>query len=178
MGRCGVGTEAVRKTLIREMQVARSDAAMDGPLIGLAYFEKDAEVARALEKQTKKAGAFQRGVVLWALTEVGDPKSADFVDKELWANEKNPLALVFLRSVMDLLRAREGGGDDLAAKAAVENGAGWMLSTSGVLSDPARQGRDAAGFKPKGELPVGRGPGRGGMPGGGPGGPPPGGMGN
>ncbi len=164
LGRCGAKMEAVRKTLVKEMGSAKSERAMAGPVIGLAYFEKDADAARALEKAAKKEGdRFKRAVVLWALTEVNDPKSADFVRKEIIPSEKVPLALMYDNNVLAALT-----GDD-EAKEAVAEGMRWVIRGAGGISDAARRGRDWSEWKPKGEFGDG-GPGGGrGPPGGLPG---------
>ena len=166
LGRCGAKMEAVRKTLLREMGSAKSDKAMAGPVIGLAYFEKDADVARAMEKQAKKDTYFRRALLLWALTEVNDPKSADFVRKEIIPGEKFGPALTYDNNVV---KALEG---DAEAKNGVVGGMGYVAGMIGGYGDAARKGREGSGFEPKGEFGGapggGRGPG-GGMPPGGPG---------
>ena len=104
LGRCGAKDEAVRKTLVRELQTAKSDCQFAGATIGLAHFEKSAEAARALEHEIKKNGAgAKRAFALWALTEIMDPKSAEFVKKEVLANEKNPWVLPFVSAVYNML---------------------------------------------------------------------------
>ncbi len=167
LGRCGAKTDAIRKTLVKEMGSAKSDKAMAGPVIGLAYFEKDADVARALEKQAKKEVHFRRALLLWALCEVNDPKSADFVRKEIIPGEKFGPALTYDHNVV---KALDG---DAEAKNGVVGGMGYVAGMIGGIGDAARKGREGSGFEPKGEFGGGgpgggRGPG-GGMPPGGPG---------
>jgi len=167
LGRCGAKMDAVRKTLLKEMGSAKSDRTLAGPVIGLAYLEKDADVARALEKQAKKEAYFGRAILLWAMTEVNDPKSADFVRKEIIPGEKFGPALTYDNNVVKAL-----GGDE-TAQGAVEGGMRYVAGLIGGIGDTARRGREGSGFEPKGEFGDGgpgggRGPG-GGMPPGGPG---------
>ena len=172
LGRCGAKQEPVRKALLREMTSAKSARMFVGPVIGLAYFEKDAEVARALEKSIKKEGDYvKRGYMLWCLSEVGDPKSADFVKKEVMANEKDARALAFQRAIYNLL----AGSDDGTARGTIDGGMGFISWSVAGIGGAARKDRDQSEFKPKGEF-SGRGPGGPGGPGGGapPGGTPPG----
>jgi len=167
LGRCGAKVEAVRKTLLKELASSKSDKALAGPVIGLAYFEKDADVARALEKQAKKEAHFRRAILLWAMTEVNDPKSADFVRKEIIPGEKFAPALTYDNNVV---KALEG---DEEAKGGVAGGMRYVAGLIGGIGDAARKGREGSGFEPKGEF-GGGGPGGGRGPGGGM---PPGGMG-
>ncbi len=160
LGRCGAKMDAVRKTLVKELGSAKSDKALAGPVIGLAYFEKDADVARALEKQAKKEERFRRAVLLWALMEVNDPKSADFLRKEIIPSEKFGPALLYDNNV---LKALEG---DAEARNGVLGGMGYVAGLIGGIGDAARKGREGSGFEPKGEF-GGGGPGGGRGPGGG-----------
>jgi hypothetical protein len=179
LGRCAVHAEAkkdgrvdaAKKVLLREMNAAKNDKAATGSIIGLAYFEKDADVARAVEKLAKKDGGLKRTFLLWTLTEIRDDKSADFVRKEILPNESRPYVLPFVQAVVAVL-----AGEDLdgSAKGRVEGGVGYVLSVlRGSIGGDARRGRDQSEFKPKGEIEPrgfgGRGPGGGG-PGGAPGG--------
>lgn len=172
LGRCGAKDEAVRKTLVRELQTAKSDCQFAGATIGLAHFEKSAEAARALEHEIKKNGAgARRAFALWALTEIMDPKSAEFVKKEVLANEKNPWVLPFVSAVYNMLS--DNATDQ--TQQTIDGGLGYSVGTiPGGIADAARRGREDAGYRPKCEI-EGRGRGRGGP--GGPGGTPPGGMG-
>lgn len=169
LGRCGHKQESVRKTLVHELAGAKSDVTFAGAAIGLAHFEKDADAARALEAQIKKLGAgAKRGFALWALTEIHDPKSADFVKKEVLANEKNPWVLPFVSAVYNLLSDNASDG----SQSSVDGGMSFIVGMiPGGIADPARRGREDAGYKPKCEF-EGRGRGGPGGPGGPPGGPP------
>lgn len=153
LGHCGAKQDAVRKTLIHEMNTAKSDRAIAGPVIGLTYFEKDADVARAVEKAAAKEGErVKKSFLLWALTEIKDPKSAEFVKKEILPKETVPLALGFDNAIYNVL----SGNDDGSAQVVVSQGMGWVLGQVGGISDSARLGREDAGFQPKGEFTAGR----------------------
>src|SRR5262249_41321333 len=89
LGRCGAKQEAVRKTLLRELATAHNNKTAAGPAIGLSYFEKDAEAARGIEKILAPGVDWQkRALALWALTRIGDPKSAEFVREKVLKGEK------------------------------------------------------------------------------------------
>lgn len=176
LGRCGVKQEAVRKALIHEIGAVKSAKTIPGPTIGLAYFEKDAEAARALEKFLKKEGdPPKRAFMLWALTEIQDPKSGDFVKKEIQPQEKNRWIIPFVNGIVALLT----GDTEGTGRGAVDIGMSYTIGSLGTIGGSARKDRDQSQFKPKGEFaprPPG-GPGGGGPGGGGPGGGGPGGMG-
>jgi hypothetical protein len=165
MGRCGAKQEAVRKSVLHEIAGARNNTFSAAATMAIAYFEGDAEAARELEKLTKKEGDWlKRSVMLWALTEIGDKKSADFVKKEILPSTKDMRAIGYLNGVIGKLEG--GGGDDI-----VNGGMGFILAASKLLLDPARKGRDQSEFKPKGEFEPRRwGGGGGGFGGGGGGG--------
>jgi hypothetical protein len=176
LGRCGAKQEAVRKALVHDAEAAKKPEAILGPVIGLAYFEKDADTARALEKLHKKEGGerLKAVILLWALCEVMDPKSVEYVRKEVVAKQpQNPAGwleqgiVAFNNGVVACL---EGNAE---SKGAVEGGVAYSYGWRGIYVDGSRKNRDQSEFKPKGEI-DGRtfGGGRGG------GGPPPPGMGN
>lgn len=173
LGRCGVKQDPVRKVLAHELVTAKTDTQFAGAAIGLAHFEKDADAARALEAQIKKMGpGTKRGFALWALTEIMDPKSAAFVKKEVLDGEKNQWVLPSISAVYNKLSGNAGEG----TQGSIEGMVSWCIGQiPGGIADPARRGRDAAGYQPKCEF-EGKtfGGGRGGMPGGGapPGAPP------
>ncbi len=169
LGRCGVKQEAVRKFLLREATTAKSDKLSAGPAIGLAYFERDAEAARGVEKIVEKGSSWQkRAFLLYTLTEIKDPKSGDFVREKVLKHEKNQMALGFLNAVVGVLTGSDETG---TAQGTVEGGVGYAVGSLGGVGGSARIGRDQSEFKPKGEF-AGRGPGGRGGPGGGPGGAP------
>ena len=160
LGRCGAKQDAARKTLLHELAIAKSPQTSAGPAIGLAYFEKDAEAARGLEKAAKKEGDHtRRAPILWALSEVGDPKSAEFVKRELLAGEKVAYVQMYLKAIIAKL---DGSADD-ATEQTIGYAMGWSLRQAMVTNDAARRGRDQAEWKPKGEFSGG--PGKGGFPG-------------
>lgn len=167
LGRCGAKQDGARKLLLREATTAKSDKLSAGPSIGLAYFERDAEAARGVEKIVEKGSSWQkRTFLLYALSEIRDPKSADFVREKVLKHEKNALALGYLNAVVAVLSGQDETGN---APGTVEGGVGFAIGSVGGVGGSARIGRDQSEFKPKGEF-QGRGPGgRGGPPGGGPG---------
>ncbi len=168
LGRCGAKAkdEAVRKALAREMNGAKNAKGFAGPVIGLAYDEKDADAARAIEKALKKEGdRVKRGLLVWALTEIKDPKSAEFLRTEVLAPEKDMRVSLWVRACAELIE----GKDDPEHHTTIDGGMRFVMGgIAGVIGGPARDGRDQTEFKPKGEFGGGRGRGPGG-----PGGPPP-----
>lgn len=169
LGRCGAMLEPVRKTLLREATSAKSDKLAAGPCIGLAYFEKDAETARGIEKLLEKYGGYssRRTFLVWALTEVRDRKSADVIREKLLKRENNMYAIAFLQGAVSVISGADEGGTGAMA---VEGGLGWAIGAVGGIGGAARRDRDPSEFKPKGEV-APRGPGGRGGPGGVPGGP-------
>lgn len=162
LGHCGSKDEAVRKTLLRELATAKNNRVTAGPAIGLAYFERDAEAARGIEKVLAASSDWQkRAFMMWALTEIRDPKSADFVKEKVQKNEKSNVTLPFIQAVVKVLSGTDDSGE---ARRAVEYGVGSAIGTVTDIGGSARKGRDAADFSPKGEIePRGK---RGGPPGG------------
>jgi hypothetical protein len=156
LGRCGAHQASVRKSLLHEVDAAKSDRASIGPIIGLAYFEKDADAARAVEKLAAKAPlGGKRSTLLWTLTEIGDPKSAEFVDKEILPaaakDTKSWLGGAVYKFVMAVVSVLKVPTDE-ASKGEVFAGVGRSLDWTGFADDAARKGRDGGGFKPKGEF--------------------------
>lgn len=180
LGRCGAGESKVRTTLVKAVKGADSQFASYGPIIGLAYFEKDAKTARAVEKLIKQmgmpkvgrgswSGAGRRALLAWCLSEVGfgDPKAAKFVNEHVipaigesrWAGR--------IREFYVAVRNACNGDEE--AKDAIEAGARRSVSGGGSggrfggrgtgapsLTDEARRHRDHVDFTPKGEFgPVG-----------------------
>ncbi len=176
LGRCGAGDSRVRSALLKKCGGAKSEFASYGPIIGLAYFEKDPKAARGVEKILKKIGVsggrrggggntVRRGLLSWTLASIGDKKSAAFVREELLARLENVKAFwvaglkSFYRSV-----ARACDGDKSALPeveagvgriAAFAQGAGGGRGRGGAetrgLMDEYRKDRDAAEFTPKGD---------------------------
>lgn len=97
LGRCGVEDRKVGSFLAAAASSARSEFASYGPLIALAYREKDARAARAVEKILKKIGipsggwrasargTVQRALACWTLAHIADPKTPTFVRERLIA---------------------------------------------------------------------------------------------
>jgi hypothetical protein len=142
LGRCGARVDAVRKTLLKEYASAKNDRVAIGPIIGLAYSEKDEDTARALEKALKKEGnRVKRGTLVWALVEVGDPGSLPLL-REILAEESNPLAKGYLGGAVAALA---GSG----SKSVVEQGLGGLYRWNDISWDDARKGREGGGFVPK-----------------------------
>ena len=180
-GRCGVGDTKVRKALVKHAQGGKTDFATYGPIIGLAYFEKDAKTAREVEKLIKKEGApgggrggwrsgGKRALLTWVLTWNGfeDEKSAAFLREDMipligesrWSGR----IIDFFDAAA---RCCEG---DAGARDEVEGGvvfslAGWGGGRGGgggagggqtperpKLQDDAREGREDVGFHPRGEF--------------------------
>ena len=187
LGRCGAGDSKVRATLVKRTATGKTPLWGMGAIIGLAYFEKDAKAARAVEKLLKKLGppsfgrrawrgagqgTLRRTMLAWTLAEIGDPKSDKFVQDELL----NPLRNIksrWLSAITDFYGAVASVcRGEKEAMAEVETGAQRTLGFAGGadLKDAARKDRDTTNFTPKADWDVqpgggggpGRGPGRGG----------------
>ncbi len=164
LGRCGVGESSVRSLLLKKAKGSKSEAASFGPIVGLAYFEKDAKAARGVEKQLKAMGppgggrrgggrgTLKRAMLAWTLAEIGDPKSGDFMRERMIKPLENTQAwwkgpvMTYYDGV-----ARTCEGDKDAADA-VSNGIQRTLEFSGgteKFQTAARQGRDKSKFEPK-----------------------------
>ena len=184
LGRCGKGESKVRALLLKKAKGAKSEWATYGPIVGLAYFEKDAKAARGVEKLLGALGApggrrgggrgtMSRSLLAWCLAEIGDPKSAPFMQEKLlkplehskawWVNA----VVTYYTNVMKVC---EGNAE---AKGDVEEGIRRTLSFVGgteSVQDDARRGRDKSKFEPKADWEVEArdfGNGGGGPPGGG-----------
>ncbi len=150
LGRCGAKQEAARKTLLRELQTAKGNKAATGPAIGLSYFERDAEAARGIEKILGPGVDWQkRAFALYALTQIGDPKSAEFVREKVLKSEKNQAALPFLNAVVTVLAGTDANGQ---AARDVTRGMESAVGTLGEIGGDARKGRDQGEFVPNGEF--------------------------
>lgn len=183
LGRCGAGDAKVRAVLERQATGAKVEAISCAAIVGLAYFEKDKDAARALEDLLAKVGppaggrrgwsgaltnSLKRTFLPWALAEVGDPKSAEFMRKKFLPLMDNTQGwwVAPLRDYYGFVaEVCEGNADK---KASVESSITGGLSFLGgnPLMDDMRRGRDGAGFTPKADWEVqGRGaPGGGGNP--------------
>lgn len=181
LGRCGAGQRPVRSALLKQLNKAKTDQDFVGPLLGLAYFEKDPTVARKIEKLLAKAvipkgtsllaGRRRARVMGWLLGEVADAKTPRFIRKKLLPRLKSNRGL----SVVGI-----GGGEqefyeavarkidgDPSAKAKVDTAIGSLANldvTSGDIRtlgsvagtgistmDEMRKGRDMSKFQPKGD---------------------------
>ncbi len=172
IGRCGAGESKVAAQLLRAAADAKDgDLTTFGPLIALAYFQRDEKAARGVEKMAGKLGppsfgrrgggqgTTLRSTMMWVLARIGDPKTAEFVKERMLG----PLEHVqspwigrtrdFYRAVV---RACEG---DASAVSDVENGLRFILGmgVGNPLQDAARKGRPDVGFTPLFDWEVGGG---------------------
>jgi hypothetical protein len=165
LGRCAPGDEKARDALVKRANGAKSEVGSLGPIIGLAYFEKDAKAARDVEKLIVKEGvgppgrrgggqgAAKRTLLLWTLAEIGDPKSGKFVREKVMAalNENNPWSGAIMAYYEAVVKKLDGDGSAMSdVVAGVERTFGFVGGNP--LNDAARKGRDDAGFTPKGEF--------------------------
>jgi hypothetical protein len=143
---------------------ADETSASSGPIIGLAYFERDPKTAREVEKLLQKIGfsfggrrgggnTLRRALLVWTLTETGfgDPKAEEFVrEKMIPAVTESPWA----GAILDVYEAaaRVCGGD-AESKGRIEESVQFAIGMAGTnpLRDEAREGRDGTGFTPKGD---------------------------
>ncbi len=174
LGRCGAKNPKVGALLLNEANSAKNEFSSYGPCIGLAHFQEDKKVARGVEKMLKQIGVpggrrggggdtVKRGLVSWVLACVGDQDSAKFVEDELLDGLKNVKAFWvpglkrFWESVAAACRGREGAMQEVetGVQGFVSFARGGEMERYGAetrgLADDYRKGREAAGFKPKGE---------------------------
>jgi len=164
LGRCGAGNAKVRSLLLKKAKGSKSEDASFGPIVGLAYFAKDAKAARGVEKQLKAIGppgggrrgggrgTLKRGMLAWTLGQIGDPKSATFMREKLLAPLENTQSW-WKGPVMEYYEAvaRMCEGNEEAADA-VDQGIRRTLSFTGgstKFQTDARKGRDKSRFEPK-----------------------------
>jgi hypothetical protein len=169
LGRCGVGDSGVRQLLLKKVKASKSEAAAFGPIVGLAYFEKDAKAARGIEKELKSmgppgggrrggwTGTMKRAMLAWCVGEIADPKGADFMRERMLKPMENTQAW-WKGAVMTYYDAiaRKCEGDE-KAKDDIDAGIQRTLEFSGGTSQfqtAARQGRDKSKFEPKAEWEV------------------------
>ena len=166
LGRCaaGAGGATARKRLLRAALPGKEkDFGSFGPVIGLAYFQKDAKAARALEKQLLKLGSplqagskahtFLRAAIVWCLSEIRDPATASFLRKKViapLADEKSYWKDSVVRYYEAVAR-RCDGQDDAQAAIGAGIGAAFWSDDARELVDAMRRGRDRTVFQPKGE---------------------------
>jgi hypothetical protein len=174
LGRCGKDDAKVRALLLDKASQAKSEFASYGPCIALAYFEGDEKAMRGVEKLLKQIGipggrraggqnTVKRGLVSWTLASIGDKKSATFVREELIAGLGNVKAFwvqglaTFWGAVAEVCDGKKERLPEVecGVRAFVQFAKGADLERYGAetrtLDDDARKGRDAAGFKPKGD---------------------------
>ena len=170
LGRCGAGESKVRSALLKKIEkhLVKDPVEAMGPCIGLSYFTGDKKAARATEKLFQKASrmsggrrgggggaTFIRAVLGWVLSEVGDDKSAKFVQEEMLdpiENSKNRWARAYRSFYRAIIKKLEGDED---AMDTIQGGVRRALEFGGPeelnLQDEYRQGRDTTEFQPKGE---------------------------
>jgi len=190
LGRCGVGDSGVRQLLLKKIKGSKSEAASFGPIVGIAYFAKDAKAARGVEKELKTmgppgggrrggwSGTMKRGMLAWCLGEITDPKSGEFMRERMLKPMENVQGW-WKGAVMTYYEAiaRKCEGDEKAADD-IDGGIRRTLEFSGGTAQfhtDARKGRDKSKFEPKAEWELegrdfGGGPGGRGGPGDGKGG--------
>ena len=179
LGRCGSEEKKVRSLLCKRASSFKEEIESYGPIIGLAYAEGNAKAARAVEKLATKLGppSFGRGggrgtlrrtLLAWCLAEIGDPKSAPFIQEKFLDPMRNVKSRWLARTQQFYGAVKKACEGDRSQMDTIMAGVGRILSFVGGfdLTDEARQGRDSAGFKPKGEW-AGGGGGAGGFGGGG-----------
>ena len=164
LGRCGAGDSKVRALLVKKVKGAKSEWATYGPIVGLAYFAKDAKAARDVEKLLASVGPpsfgrrggwtnnMKRALLAWTLSEIQDPKSGAFMQKEMLEPLKN-VQSPWLTPVVEYYEAiaRKCDGD-AEADAAIQAGIQRTLEFSGgtaEITDAARKDRDRSKFEPK-----------------------------
>ena len=136
----------MRRLLLREAQ-GRSERVAVGAILGLAYFEGDADAARGLEKALKSADEGPRRIaILWSLVEVGERGTGEVLRAELLAAQPTAPSLHALEAAVACF-----GGEREARKPQLDDGLRWSLGDK--LHDPARGGRKGSGFVPKGDAP-------------------------
>ena len=171
LGRCGAGDAKVRKLLVKNIQGAKSEVASFGPIIGLAYFEKDEKAAKDVQKLLKRWGVpggrsawrstLRRSLLTWCLTEVGfgNEKAAAFLREDLipmvGESRWSQMLIGFYENA-----ARVCDGDE-SAKEEIDQGVRYSINRfnrqgDNPLMDDARRNRDVIEFEPKGEWGAGR----------------------
>ena len=171
LGRCGAADAKVRSTLIKRASPGKTPLKGMGAIIGLSHFKKDAKAARAVEKMLKKMGppafgrrawrgagqgTLRRALLAWTLAEIGDEKSAKFVEEELLHPLRN-IKSRFVGAVTGfyaaVARVCRGEGD---AMADVEAGLMRSMEWGGgsELKDAARKNRDTTNYTPKADWDV------------------------
>ena len=181
LGRCGAGESKVRQVLAKRARSAKSEFASLGAIIGLAYFEGDKKAARAVEDILQKIGpqtfgrrgggrnTLKRVMLTWCLTEIGNPKSADFIRDKMLGPLENMQSRWLRRTVTFYEAAVKICEGDKKAKSDLNAGIVRVFEFMGGndMMDDARKDRDRTKFTPKADWEI---RGRGGDPLGGGGG--------
>lgn len=163
LGRCAKGDSKVRALLLKKAKAAKSEWATYGPIVGLAYYEKDAKTARGVEKQLQAvgppggrrgggSGTMKRALLAWCLAEIGDPKSGAFMREKLLKQLENSQAwwteavVAYYDAVARVCEGDEEaqGGVDEGIRRTLE-----FTGGTGNVYDEARKGRDQSKFEPK-----------------------------
>ncbi|MHC5010114.1 MAG: hypothetical protein ACYTG6_04070 [Planctomycetota bacterium] len=168
LGRCGVGQAKVRNLLVKKVQAAREESGSYGPIIGLAYFERDPKTAREVEKLIQKIGLgggrrgggrgfIRRALLIWCLTEVGfgDERSLEFVNEKVIPTvTESPWAAAIL-GFYEAAAACCAGDEDAPGR--IQEGVQRAIQRASVnpFMDEAREGRDDAEFTPKADWTAG-----------------------
>ncbi|MDA1194091.1 MAG: hypothetical protein O2894_02820 [Planctomycetota bacterium] len=169
LGRCGAGEAKVRETLLKNVKGAKSELASYGPIVGLAYFHKDAKAARGVEKLLQAMGppgggrrgggqgTMKRALLAWTLSQIEDPKSAEFMREKMLKPLDNMEAW-WIGAVAGyysaIARKCEG---DAEAEGEIDEGIRRTLEFAGgtgEIMDAARKDRDRSRFEPKADWEV------------------------
>ncbi|MDJ0975105.1 MAG: hypothetical protein QNJ98_11640 [Planctomycetota bacterium] len=168
LGRCGVGNAKARALLLKRSMAGRSTFATYGPVIGLAYFEKDKKAARGVEKEFKKVGhpfggrrsgrnSFKRALFMWCLSEIEDPKSGPWIREERIEPLENAesrwkdLVIGFYVAAARKCEGEEDEAIETTIREAMERYLGWRNDRT-PLKDEYRIDRDMSKFTPKMEF--------------------------
>ena len=167
LGRCGAGDDKVRTLLAKKTTSAKSEKMSYGPIIGLAYFGRDPKTARVVEKTLKKVGppAFgrraganlenvvKRALLVWCLGQVGDEKSAKFMNERMikpLENAQSPFVAPIRRGYEAVAAYCLGDRGEASAVEAIMQGTVDFLRIDPFMDD-MRRDRDATEFQPLGE---------------------------
>jgi hypothetical protein len=180
LGRCGAKSSKARSFLLKKAGGAKSEFASYGPVIGLAYFEKDTKAARGLEKLIKKVGlpggrrgggqnTVKRGVFCWSLAQIQAPKSQEFVQEELIEKMEHVKAFWAAGLVSFYRQVSRACVGDAEAMTRVTQGVRGFVSyaknmdgerydrEARSMMDIYRKGRPEQDFAPKGDYLLGGG---------------------
>ena len=109
--------------------------------------EFEGVAARGLEKCWKDAEeGLRRAAILWALVEIRDAKSADFLRGELASSQRFAQSYHLVQAASACFEGREN-----PARSELDSGLRWGMSEKKLLPDAARAERKSATFVPKGD---------------------------